>query len=133
MASVDHAQRASVPSWAERLLIVTSVALIPWTIWLFANLPRRHIVHHWDLAWTGFDIALAAALAATAFAVARRPTYVPPVASIAATLLLCDAWFDTTTAGDDRQLWIALLLAFGLELPLAVLCLWVAHRARRSG
>jgi len=130
MASATHAARPLIPSWAGRLLLLTVVALVPWTSWLFLNLPHRHVAHHWDLAWTGFDIALALTLATTAYALARRSELVPRAATVAATLLVCDAWFDTTTAGDDAQLWVALVLAFGVELPLAFLCIWIARRVR---
>jgi hypothetical protein len=130
MASAAHVETPAIPSWAVRLLLLTAAALVPWTTWLFLNLPRRHVAHHWDLAWTGFDVAIAATLAVTAFGLARRPALVPTSATVAATLLVCDAWFDTTTAGDDTQLWVALLLAFGVELPLAVICIWLARRSR---
>jgi len=133
MASATHADAALIPSWAARLLLLTVVALVPWTLWLFVNLPRRHVVHHWDLAWTGFDVVLAITLGIAAYGVARRPRIVPTAATVGGTLLVCDAWFDTTTAGDDAQLWVALLLAFGVEIPLALLCVWIARRLRTSG
>ena len=132
MASAAQLESPAIPSWAGRLLLLTVLALVPWTLWLFLNLPHRHVAHHWDLAWTGFDVATAVMLATTAFGVARRRAIVPTSATVGATLLVCDAWFDTTTAGDDTQLWIALLLAFGVELPLAALCIWIARRLRAT-
>jgi hypothetical protein len=132
MASAAHVEPPAIPSWAARLLLLTVIALVPWTLWLFLNLPHRHVAHHWSLAWTGFDVAIAVTLAVTALGVARQPAMVPTAATVGATLLVCDAWFDTTTAGDDTQFWIALVLAFGVELPLAALCVWIAHRLRAT-
>lgn len=130
MATASHAERPIVPAWAPRLLLLTAAALVPWTILLFLDLPRRHVAHHWDLAWTGFDVALAAALAATAYGIARRAAIVRTSATVAATLLICDAWFDMTTSGDDTQFWLAFALAVGIEIPLAVVCVWITRRTR---
>src|SRR6478672_7448528 len=54
------------PRWITALLAFTAVALIPWTLWLTFSLPSRHVSHHYDLAWVGFDIALAVMFAVTA-------------------------------------------------------------------
>ena len=51
-----------------RLLVVAGVILAPWTAWLVVSLPSTQTAHHWDLAWAGFDVALAAALVAAGLA-----------------------------------------------------------------
>jgi len=48
------------------------------------------------------------------------------LASIAGTLLVCDAWFDVVTAEPGGELAWALVFALLAELPLAALCFWVA-------
>jgi len=80
------------------VLAAVVVALLPWTAFLTATLPGRHVTHHWDLAWVGFDLFEAAALAATLVALARNSARLAPIAAIAGTALLCDAWFDLVTA-----------------------------------
>jgi uncharacterized membrane protein len=109
-------------------LWIAAAVLVFWTLALAYRLPARHTTDHWDVAWVGFDIALAAALAATGWGILRRARWATPAAAIAATLLLCDAWFDTVLAnGRDEQV-EALLEALLVEVPLALLCLWLAIR-----
>ena len=60
-----------VPRWVATSLSLTAVGLVPWTLWLTFSLPSRHVTEHYDLAWVGFDIALALAFAATALAAYR--------------------------------------------------------------
>ncbi len=114
------------------MLVLGAVVLIPWTLVLAYRLPARHTAHHWDVAWVGFDIALAAALGATGWAVARRAEWAPVAAAVAATLLLCDAWFDNVLANSrDEHLEAALEAAF-IELPLALFCVWVALHSEQT-
>lgn len=53
------------------------------------------------------------------------------MAAATAALLAMDAWFDVTTSLGTGQQGIALLLAAGAELPLALACAAVA--VRRQG
>lgn len=108
---------------ATFVLIAASFALVPWTLWLTYTLPSRHVTRHYDIAWIGFDVALAAAIALTAYAALRRSRLVPVLASITGTMLLCDAWFDVVTSWDGE----ALVLAIVGELPLALLCVLLAR------
>jgi uncharacterized membrane protein len=118
------------------LLVIAAAVLVVWTLVLAYRLPAHHTSHHWDVAWVGFDIALATALAATGWAIVRCASWATPVAAVAATLLLCDAWFDTVLAsGRDEQV-EAVLEAMLVEIPLAILCVALASRrasARRPG
>jgi uncharacterized membrane protein len=115
------------PRWAALLLTLGAAVLIPWTLVLAYRLPARHTTHHWDVAWVGFDIALAAALGATAWSIARRSAWAPSAAAVAATLLLCDAWFDVVLAsGREEQLEAGLEAAL-VEIPLAIFLVVLAR------
>lgn len=118
--------------WLLVVLAAVVVALLPWTAFLTATLPGRHVTHHWDLAWVGFDLFEAAALAATLVAVARNSTRLAPIAAVAGTALVCDAWFDLVTASPGDDLRRSLAEALLAELPLAVLCFWIALDASRA-
>ena len=112
--------------WLLLTLAVVAVSLLPWIAYLSLTLPSRHVVHHWQVAWVGLDIAEAAALIATFVALLRRSPAVTVLASIAGTLLVCDAWFDVITAQEGSDLAWALAFALLAELPLAALCFWLA-------
>jgi hypothetical protein len=121
------------PRWASRVLLLMAIALVPWTAYIAWTLPRRQVVHHWDLAWGGFDAALVVMLAVAGVSFARGRPLARTLAPVIATLLVCDAWFDVVTAGDDSQLWLALGLAVFAELPIAAFCLWLTAGAHREG
>jgi hypothetical protein len=114
---------------AGRVLLLLGAALVPWTVYLSINLPRRHVVHHWDLAWGGFDAALVVMLVVAGISFARGRELARTLAPVIAALLVVDAWFDVVTAGDDAQLWFAIALAVFAELPIAAFCVWLAHAA----
>jgi len=118
--------------WVTSVLVLASVVLVPWTLVLAYRLPARHTSHHWDVAWVGFDVALAAALGATAWSVARRSPWAPSAAAVAATLLLCDAWFDVVLANGRGEQVEAGLEAGLVEIPLALFCLWIARDAEHT-
>ena len=110
--------------WVPPVLALIALGLVPWAIWLTTVLPSHEVADHWDLAWGGFDLLLAAALLATAVAAWRGSPLVEAAAASAGTLLVVDAWFDLLTSG-DRDLPYAIVLAVVAELPLAALCLWI--------
>jgi hypothetical protein len=132
----EHAQPAPdgrrltiAPRWVGFALGAAAVGLLPWAAWILLTLPDKHLAAHWRLAWTGFDVGLALALAATATAVLRSSPAAESIAMVTATLLVCDAWFDCLTAEGSKQLVMSLLLAFLAELPLALVCVWIARHA----
>src|SRR3954451_20558706 len=86
------------PRWLAYAFVACSLALIPWTVWLYQTLPSRATADNWDVAWTGFDIAIAATLLATASGALRRPSWTQGLSGSAATLLICDAWFYVVTS-----------------------------------
>lgn len=127
----DEVRGRVVPAWAPVLLIGCTVALVPWIVVLLIELPAQHVAEHWDLAWAGFDVGIAAALAATAASVLRRSAWTPVAASMTATLLLVDAWFDVLTAHGAGERWLAVGMALCCELPLAAICLYIARNVER--
>ena len=119
------------PRWLAYAFVACSLALIPWTVWLYNSLPSRATADNWDVAWAGFDLALAAALLLTAVGALRRSAWTQGAAASAATLLACDIWFDVMTSQTGHELWVALTMAVVAEGPLAILCVWVARNSER--
>lgn len=104
--------------------LVAAAFLVGWVVYLAATLPRTYTTGHWRLTWVGFDCALAPMLAATALLALWRPQLVILTSAMAGSLLLCDAWFDTTTAaGPDR--WLS-FMSVPVETILAVTLLSTA-------
>jgi hypothetical protein len=65
---------------------------------LFLTLPRHYSANHWHVAWGGLDIALAIALTSTAVLTLRGSPLGEIAATVTATLLVSDAWFDVLTS-----------------------------------
>jgi hypothetical protein len=116
--------------WAGPLFALLSVLLVPWSIYLAATLPERAVSPNYDVAWVGFDLMLAAALAATAYSALRRARFLTIASTAAAVLLVVDAWFDVVSS-PARQLPEAIALAVAVELPLAALCVWLSHHSHQ--
>lgn len=112
---------------AAMVLAVLGVGLLPWTLWLGLSLPSRKLAEHWDLAWVGFDLVLAASLLATAFTLVQHSPLLEAFAAATGALLLADAWFDIVTASSTKERWFAVGLALVGELPLAVVCFVLAR------
>ena len=120
-----------LPRWVTPLLALVAVGLVPWTLWLTFSLPARHVSEHYDIAWVGFDVALAAAFALTATAILRCSPWLLPAAAATGTMLLCDAWFDVVTAQGGGERIEAILEAVFAELPLAAVCGYVVFDVER--
>src|SRR5574338_978681 len=123
------APEARFQRWAARLLALAALGLVPWTLWLTFSLPSRHLSQHYDLAWTGFDVALALAFGATAWSAFRHPRWLVPLAAVTGTMLLCDAWFDVVTSQSGGEMWEAVAEAALAELPLAAVCAFIVYDA----
>jgi hypothetical protein len=123
-----------VPPWIAPAFFLCALILIIWAAFLIITLPRNYTANHWHVAWGGFDIGLGVALVATAVAVAvvRRSAYAEVAAAVSGTLLVCDAWFDLLTSRATSELVQAALEAALVELPLAVLCFWMAINLARA-
>ena len=118
-----RARRVTVAGWT---LAALAALMVPWTAYLFVVLPRTAPAAHFDLAWGGFDLALLVLLALTGWAAVRRRRWLAAVAGASAALLAADAWFDVVTAPTHGERWVALAMAVLVELPLAVVCGWLA-------
>ncbi len=125
---IGRLRRARV--WLLLVIGGVAVGLLPWTAYLSATLPSKHLTEHWDVAWAGLDLFEAASLVILFVAVIRRSAFVPMFAAVAGTALICDAWFDLTTSG--RGFYWALAEALGAELPLAALCFWLAFEVSEA-
>jgi hypothetical protein len=110
--------------WVPPALALIALALVPWALWLTTVLPSHEVAEHWDVAWAGLDLMLAAALLATAVSAWRHGPLLQACAASAGTLLVVDAWFDLLTS-NGRDLTYAIVLAVVAELPLAAVCLWI--------
>ena len=125
----DEPLRIPLSPRLTALLALVAVALVPWTLYLTFTLPSRHVTLHYDLAWVGFDIALAASFATTAWAAFRGSQWLVPLAAVTATMLCCDVWFDIVTSRSGSEMWEAVAEAVLVELPLAALCVFIVHDA----
>lgn len=120
-----------LPRWLGPLALCCLIGMLPWIVYLSMTIPRRSRAEHYDLAWIGFDCAMWVVLAALAFFALRRHPATGPVAAVASTMLLIDAWFDITTSANRDQLVVAVVLACTAEIPLAIICGWAAINAER--
>ena len=121
--------RIPLPRPLTVLLALVAVALVPWTLYLTFTLPSRHVTIHYDLAWVGFDVALAASFAATAWSTFRGSRWLVALAAVTATMLCCDAWFDIVTSHGGGEMWEAVAEAVFAELPLAAVCAFIVYDA----
>jgi hypothetical protein len=110
------------------VLTVSAVALIPWTVLLALSLPSGYKVHHWRVAWVGFDVLLLTAMASTAVFGWLRHRAVIVAGLATAVLLIGDAWFDVSLAFGTPEVWLSAALALFIELPLAG---YLIHRVMR--
>jgi hypothetical protein len=110
------------------LFTAIGIAMLPWTIWLSTSLKPHHETEHWDIAWSGFDSALAIMFLLTALAAWRRWPWVGVCAAATGTLLVTDAWFDIVLESHADEVRNALVLALVAELPIAAVCFWIAYR-----
>ena len=121
-------RRARRLAWAY---LIVAVGLIVWTVFLALSLPKENLEHHYRLTWTGFDLIEVLAIYLTAHLAFRLDARVVFPATVVATLLVADAWFDVTTSTTAADATQALILALLVELPAAAFSLYVAHRVGR--
>lgn len=112
----------SIPQRTRRVRLGTmtfaTLAMIPWTVYLAVSLPMHYTTDTWALTWVGFDTLLVLCMATTAYFAWRRRQVLVVSSFATAVLLVCDAWFDLTTAASGDR-WTAVASAAFLELPLA--------------
>ena len=137
LATIDepHALRDPRFAWRRRLslaiVIGGCVVLAGWIAVLMLTLPRHYTAAHWRGAWVGFDFALLAAFAATAWASLRERQVLIICLTVTGTLLICDAWFDVILDLGTRDIWMSVASAVFAELPLAFMMLTAARRLVR--
>ena len=113
--------------WLAPLFCLAGIGLVPWTVYLVLTLPGRHLqTGYYDVAWGGFDVGLAALFVTTGIGLLRRKLWVQSTATAAATMLVCDAWFDVLSSEPGRERLLAILLAVAAEMPTAIVCLMIA-------
>jgi len=112
-------------------LTLAAVVETVWTIYIGWRLPRDYVANHWDLAWVGLDATQVVMLLACAWAAWRRRAVLILFASISATLLLVDAWFDVTTARQGDVV-VSVIVAGLVEVPSAIALFWVTRRSIRQ-
>ena len=121
-------RRARRLAW---IYLFAAAGLVLWTVYLALSLPKENLEHHYRLTWVGFDLALVVSLYLTAHMAFRLDARVQAPATVVATLLIVDAWFDITTSTSESATIEALILALVVELPAAAFTLYVAHRVGR--
>src|SRR5690349_16181621 len=94
----DCVRLEPAPRWVAPLFAVLGAVALPWTVYLAMTLPAHVHTRHYRLAWVGFDAMLVVVLLATAFLAARGNRLVGLLATVTATMLVVDAWFDVTTS-----------------------------------
>jgi hypothetical protein len=102
--------------------------LVPWSLHLARTLPPSATADHWAVAWTGLDLAEAAAAGSTAWWLARHDRRAALAAMALAALLGADAWFDVCTSARGHDRAVAIASAVLLELPLAAAAAHLAIR-----
>jgi hypothetical protein len=124
-ARVFH--EVEIHRWLSSAMIVGVLAMIPWTVFLSFSLPVRFKAHDWNVAWVGFDSALIVVLAATAWAAWFRRQILAATSIVAATMLLCDAWFDVNTSIGTRDQSLAILTALIANIPMAAFFIFLTR------
>jgi len=139
LAAIDQAHVLDDPRYAVRrrlaLLVFmgSCVVLAGWIAVLMLTLPRHYTASHWRGAWVGFDFALLAAFAATAWSAWRERQVLVLCLTVTGTLLLCDAWFDMVLDIGTRDFPMSVLSAAVAEVPLAFVMFNAARRLMRMG
>jgi hypothetical protein len=120
---------APAPRWVAPIYLSLFVLIVPWVVYLGFAPPSELGGGHWRVAWIGLDAMEALALALTARLAYQRSTWVDITATATAMLLIVDAWFDIVTSS-GWELTQAIAAAVVLEIPLALLSLWIARHAQ---
>jgi hypothetical protein len=128
---MSEPQVSVAPRWIGPAFLGMALVLLPWIVWLLVTLPGKTVANHWQIAWGGFDVILALALAWTGLMLLRRSPVTAVAAAVTGTLLVVDAWFDVTTSRGVATVAFAAVLAGAIELPLAALCFWIARNVER--
>ncbi len=127
---IDPVYLARIRRIRLSLMVGGSAVMIPWLGYLSTTLPEDYVAHNWPLTWLGFDVLLMAFMLTTAALGYLRRQLLIPAAFTTGVLMVCDAWFDLTTAG-PRDVWLSVASAVLIELPLAAFMIFSALRLTR--
>ena len=109
------------------IMIAAVAIMVPWTIFLAVTLPMHFHAHDWSVAWVGFDSVLMVVLLSTAWAAWFRRQILAMMSVVAATMLLCDAWFDVNTSIGTKDQFLSILTALIANVPLATFFILLAR------
>jgi hypothetical protein len=123
----DLRTRRPVPTWVAPTFAAFALLLVPWIGFLAVTLPHAARAYQ-RLPWVGFDVGLMLALAATAVLAWRGSARVALAATVTATMLIVDAWFDVTTSTSSRDIIEAAAESI-IEVGVAAVCAWIAYHA----
>ncbi|MGW7444541.1 hypothetical protein [Kitasatospora sp. NPDC054795] len=118
--SVRPASSYAPPARLGRLPVMAAVALLPW----LAVLAVCH-----ETPWVVLDLTEFAALLSLDALLRRRSPAALWAGAAVALLLAGDALADIACAGPGLPVLAALVMASCIELPLAVVCLWLGRDA----
>ncbi len=124
----EHRPISPLPRGLAVLFLAICLGLIPQVISLSSSLTQTAIANHWRAVWVGLDISEALVFLLTAWFIYFRSAFAAITASVAATLLWLDAWFDVLTSFRKGSLATATNLAVFVEIPLGFFCFFVAFR-----
>jgi hypothetical protein len=128
---MEKAVHVYLPKWAAVLYSVLAIVLVPWIFNLAQNLPSKHVTHHWDLVWVGFDGIMLFVIFLTLYFMMKQLVWVVISASVLATLFMIDAWFDILTSRPGREQKES--IAFGIiEITLGILTYWLVYHIVHS-
>ena len=124
------ADNARLVRWTAPLFIGCAVVLLPWIVIAGLTLPERQLSRNFDVSWAGYDVILLIGLVCTAVTALRRSRRLPIAAAATGALLTADAWFDVLTTPSGWGLVQAIAMSVLAELPLAVICFWLAWHSQ---
>src|SRR3989442_13699556 len=76
------------PGWGVPLFALAALVLVPWVVVLVKVLPSSQQAGHWDIAWGGFDVALALRLLSVAVAAWRGSPWLAGAAAASGRFLI---------------------------------------------
>lgn len=112
--------------------VLAVATLVGWIAYIALTLPVVYRAANWDLAWTGFDVGMLMVLVVTGLALWKKRQIALPAATVSATFLLIDTWFDVVTSNSrEDRIW-AIASALFIEIPLCLLLLTFSRLAMKQ-
>lgn len=114
----------ALPRRKLMVLIATlggALLLLPWIVYLSFSLPAGEFGGMWRVVWVGFDIAMVITLATAGWLVWHRRNLAIIALTVSVVFLIVDAWFDVCLSWSTNERWPAIIAAFVIEVPIALL------------